>query len=155
MLRRFTGVLLFSIKAIAGCQTSVAPLVDDREQVLRILADLDNQSLTPEEHLENYTVDAVILPPDVVEERGHEAIRQHLAEASQGVQLDMKHEIVELTSFTDVVVVQGRVVGTAQPDGDPNAYPFETKNVLTFQRQADGGLKLWKVIFNGAPLSGE
>ena len=123
----------------------------DRETVVSILSDLDDPALLPAEQLKNYVSDAVILAPGQAEIRGHAAIEQHLADARQSARIEMRHDIVELSAFEDIVLVQGGATGTAQPHGDPNRYPFETKSQIMFKRMADGSLKIWKVIYNDAP----
>lgn len=115
------------------------------------MADLDDRTLSVEEQLANYSSDAVILAPDQAEIRGGAALREHLSEFGAGVELTTAHEIVELSSLRDMVVAQGKVTGTARPDGDPQTYSFETKNLILFKRAEGGDLKIWKVIYNAAP----
>lgn len=148
-LRGFSKAWVLALLTISACVD--ADRSSDREAVLAILADLDRQDLTPTEHLRNYLPDAVILPPGSGEVRGHDAIRQHLSEAQAGAAIEMIHQIVEMESSAYLVVVQGKVVGTAKPACDPNTYPFETKNIILFKRADDGALKIWKVIYNAAP----
>lgn len=156
MIRTF-AILATALWGMAACAPSTeAPLWDsaaDEAAVLTTFAALDDRSLSVEEQLTHYTDNAVILVPNETEIRGEAALRDHLSAFGQGVAITTQHEIVELTSFVEVVAVQGRVVGTAQPDGDPNIYNFETKNLILFERQEDGTLKIWKVIYNAAPVS--
>ncbi|MGF1543916.1 MAG: YybH family protein [Parvularculaceae bacterium] len=150
-------------RAVAACavvlltscahQTSSFDDARDARRVRAIFEDLDDRSLPAGEQIRNYTDDVVLLEPDEPEVRGLDALEARLSEFGRGVDLATSHEIVELTSFDDIVVVQGKVTGTAQPDGDPNAYAFETKNIIIFKRSRDGGLKIWKVIYNAAPVS--
>ncbi|MEM1380243.1 MAG: nuclear transport factor 2 family protein [Pseudomonadota bacterium] len=149
-LGRLCGMVLV-VMGCAGAPLPGAPADADRAMVEAVLADLDRTTLPAREHLRNYEPGAVILAPGLAEIRGHAAIEEHLAASQQGVSVTMRHEIVELTAFGDLVVAQGRVVGVAQPDGDANAYPFETKNIIMLRRQGDGTLKIWKVIYNAAP----
>jgi len=127
--------------------------IRDRQMVESILSNLDDLSLTPEQQLDNYLPDAVILAPEQKEIRGREALHNHLTVFGSTVDLILNHQIVELTSFENVVVAQGKVVGTAQPKGDVNRYPFETKNIILFKRQGPDDLKIWKVIYNSAPVA--
>lgn len=119
------------------------------------MADLDNSSLTTDQQLENYVSDAVILAPDQKEIRGVDALRAHLDGFGEDVDIKLNHQIVEIESFQDIVVTQGRVIGTAKPVNDPNIYPFETKNIILFKRDKDKALKIWKVIYNSAPVSAD
>ena len=124
---------------------------DDRSDVLSILAELDNPSLTPDQQLMNYREDAVILAPDQREIRGHGAIRRHLSEIKEAAVVHTTHQIVELSSFKEVVIAQGGVVGEARPVGASNPFFFETKNIILFKRADGDRLKIWKVIYNSAP----
>lgn len=133
---------------------SGAPTVDDSADltaVRKIFSDLDNRDLLPADQLKNYDQDAVILPPGETEIRGLAAIRRHLANVRDQAVVEMTHHVIELSSFADTVIVQGKAVGTAQPHGDPDKYPFETKNLILFRRAPDQSLKIWKVIYNQAP----
>ncbi|MGB3455447.1 MAG: nuclear transport factor 2 family protein [Litorimonas sp.] len=139
---------------LSACAQPTVPLPSaeaDQAGILAIFEALDDRSLTVDAQLLNYAPDAVILVPNEREIRGTDAVRQHLSEFGTAVDITTRHEIVEQKSYADVVIVQGRVVGTATPDGDPNTYPFETKNVIVFDRTEDNGLKISKVIYNAAP----
>jgi len=143
------GVLL----ALAACHNfSKAGTVDDEHEVERILADLDNLSLTTEQQLRNYSLDAVILAPDQKEIRGHEALKVHLDGFGANNDISLNHQIVELSSFDELVVAQGRVVGRYSPN-PTESHEFETKNVILFKRDTSETLKIWKVIYNSAPLN--
>ncbi|MEL7488571.1 MAG: hypothetical protein AAGJ87_15305, partial [Pseudomonadota bacterium] len=125
----------------------------DAESVRFVFSQLDDRSLSVEQQLRNYTRDAVILAPDQAAIRGAEDLRAHLSASGRGVAIQTRHEIVELKSLAELVVVEGKVTGTAQPDGDPNIYAFETKNIIIFKRTGEGALKIWKVIYNAAPVA--
>lgn len=147
----FAVCLMACSSADVSTDISSVSAQDDRKRVHTIFQDLDDRSLSVEEQLSNYSDEAVILVPNEAEIRGMEALRLHLSEFGQGVDLTTRHEIVEQRSLSDMVIVQGRVVGTAQPEGDPNIYPFETKNIILFEREGTEELKIWKVIYNAAP----
>lgn len=76
------------------------------------------------------------------------------AEASYGKTV-MTHEILSLNSYEEIVVVRGRVKGMFYPPDNVGGIAFETNNMMTFQRQQGGGLKIWQVIFNRIDLSNE
>ncbi|MFZ0268244.1 YybH family protein [Caulobacter sp.] len=73
------------------------------------------------------------------------------AEVSHG-RSNMTHEIVTLHSYSDMVLTRGRVKGTWHPANGGSPIPFETNNIITFRRTADGSLKVWHVIFNRVEL---
>ena len=133
---------------VARANTAVAT---DKEQVIKILADLDNTTIAPEKQLENYVSDAVLLAPELFEIRGKKALHEHLSNYANGVDLSMTHSLIELNSFAEVVIAQGKVVGYVRPHGKEEVWPFETKNIIIFRRQSDQSLKIWKVIYNAAP----
>jgi ketosteroid isomerase-like protein len=74
------------------------------------------------------------------------------AEATYG-RSQMKHELVTINSYPDMVLTQGRVKGEWHPADGAEPTPFETNNVITFRRLPDGSLKVWQVIFNRVELS--
>jgi ketosteroid isomerase-like protein len=76
------------------------------------------------------------------------------AEASYG-RSNMRHEIVTLHSYPDMVLTRGRVKGTWHPADGGAPTPFETNNMITFRRAADGSLKVRQVIFNRVELERE
>jgi len=143
-----TGILLTS-----SCQTSAISFDQDEAMVKAILSDLDSRDLSTNQQMENYLADAVLLVPDQKEIRGEAALKTHLDEFGSNENIEIKHQIVELDSFNDVVIAQGRVVGLFTADDEENSFPFETKNVILFKRSPSGDLKIWKVIYNAAPVS--
>ncbi|MHA7901469.1 MAG: Cif family virulence factor [Henriciella sp.] len=124
----------------------------DRQMVMEVFQRLDNISLPTDLKLLDYTRDAVILVPDEKEIRGLDEIEAHLSTFGNGVELQTKHSIVELTSFEEIIAVQGRVTGTARPHDQNDVFQFETKNLILFRRTSDDQLKVWKVIYNSAPV---
>ncbi|MGB6230911.1 MAG: nuclear transport factor 2 family protein [Litorimonas sp.] len=153
-MARTKRVSLIALAVIATSCNHSGPIDTDREDVLAILAALDDRSLSVEAQLENYREDAVILAPNEPEFRGTDAIREHLSGFGEGVEILTRHEIVNFDRFEDLIAVQGRVIGTAQPEGDTTIYEFETKNLILFRpTEKTGDLKIWKVIYNAAPAS--
>lgn len=151
-----TSGLLIAAAFLTSCATgsinSPADMDDaQRAEIVSVLAQLDDRTLSTDEQLENYLPDAVILPPGEAEIRGTDALRVHLDEFGSDADLTTQHEIVELDFIGTTALVQGRVVGTASPHGDPNTYDFETKNLIVLQPDEDGALKISRVIYNGAP----
>lgn len=98
-----------------------------------------------------YMDDAVILQPGQPVVRGRAAIIALMKQQAAGPALDMRHRIDEYTAFADIIVVQGGVTGMARPADGSGPFPFATKNLILFKRNAAGEPKIWKVIFNPAP----
>lgn len=151
---------LFSLGALAllmGCSSlnQLPPHQSDAALVAPILKALDDRSLSVEQQLSNYTDTAVVLVPGETEHRGLDALRVHLGSVGDGVELVTRHEVVELQSFQELVVVQGKVIGRALPQGAEEWFHFETKNLILFERQLGGGLKISRVIYNMAPPPSE
>lgn len=65
----------------------------------------------------------------------------------------MKHEIIDIHSFTTTVVTRGRAKGSFISSTGGNPLPFETNNMIVFNRQIDGALKIGYVIFNRIDLT--
>ncbi len=147
------GLLMASCSA-PNPNPSNAATWDDRAQVEAIFQSLDRIDQPVAVRVDDYTDDAVILVPGEREIRGHDAIAEHLGAIGVGVSLVTEHQIVELSSFETLVVVQGRVVGTATPDNSEETFAFETKNLILLRRRPDGELKIWRVIYNAAPAPG-
>jgi hypothetical protein len=76
------------------------------------------------------------------------------AEASYG-KLVMTHEVLTINSYESIVLVRGRVRGMFYGPDQGTGSPFETNNLMTFKRQADGSLRIWHVIFNRIDLNQE
>jgi ketosteroid isomerase-like protein len=140
-------LLALTFIVYANPLTSQEPTVLVEDEVKAIFAKLDNRAIPPADLLKEFTTDAVILPPNELEIRGSEKIKIHLKAAAQQTDLVMHYQIVELSDFHDIVVVQGKVIGTVQQ----GSISFETKNLIIFKRQ-EPNLKIWKVIYNAAPL---
>lgn len=136
-----------------SCQSSVATYSQDKVLVEAILRDLDNQSLSTKQQMENYLPEAVLLIPNQKEIRGELALREHLDEFGSNGNITINHQLVELSSFEDIVVAQGGVFGTFTPDDQDSGFPFETKNIILLKRMPTGDLKIWKVIYNAAPAN--
>ena len=116
----------------------------DTEMVKAILKNIDQN-----------VMDTSIYSDDIVHMgQGNRAItnkadlRKLLEAESMWGHSEMKHELISLQSYPDIVLTRGQVKGTYYPnDGSPTSQ-FETNNVIIFKRMNDGGLKVKEVIFN-------
>lgn len=139
--------------ATAKTRSDTSQFKNDESAVKKILLDLDNTSLTTEQQLQNYLSNAVILAPQQKEIRGTKALHAHLTEFKKNTNLKINHQIIELESFGEVVVLQGKVLGRVYSPESENYSNFETKNVIIFKRDDSNALKISKVIYNLAPAS--
>ncbi|MEM7762683.1 MAG: nuclear transport factor 2 family protein [Pseudomonadota bacterium] len=125
---------------------------DLREQVLTILAALDDQTLPVASQLALYSDDIVLLAPDAPAVRGTEALRAHLTAFAGNTGLTIRHELRHLDITADVVIAEGGVIGEVASQDDAPPYRFATHNLIVFKRHSDDSLTIWKVIYNAAPL---
>ena len=143
----FTSVACVSQAAVG--QTSIS--AQERAQISDILDRLDQLDLPLQQRLADYSDDAVILVPGESEIRGHSAIRTHLASFTDAITISTDHHIVELSRAGNLFIVQGGVTGTATlPTGDITQ--FATKNMILLRASDNNRLKIWKVIYNAAPV---
>lgn len=149
-------LLLMASASIAPAQT-IKPdmpaysVEDDTQKVRAILARIDAD-----------VGDTGIYADDVVHmAQGSRAItslaelRRVLQEEAKatGGRSRMKHELLTIHSYPDMVLTRGRVTGAWHPADGSAPSPFETNNIITFRREKDGSLKVWQVIFNRVDLS--
>jgi uncharacterized protein (TIGR02246 family) len=132
-------------------QTAIVDELADRQAAEQILATLDQTTLSAETLANLYLDDAIILQPGQAAVQGRDAIVELMEAQAAGPALDMTHRIDDFAAFGEVVVVQGGVEGVARPGDGSGPFPFETKNLILLKRDGEGGLKIWKVIFNSAP----
>ena len=60
----------------------------------------------------------------------------------------MNHEIVTVQSYAEIVVTRGKVKGIYYPNDSKESFPFETNNLIIFNRLGQGNLRIAQVIFN-------
>ena len=95
--------------------------------------------------------DIVLMPNGGAAIEGKAAYRQHVKDFYASGTIQIRHELIEVTSYPEVVIARGRAVGTYTPPGGSNANAFETKNLFVFRRLEDGNLEIWQIIYNDAP----
>lgn len=120
----------------------------DKVAITAILSILDNNSTDIEKKLEVWVDDLTHMAPDYPTITNKFDLRAHLKEQSSYGFSDMKHEIIEVHSYADLVLMHGKVTGTFFPASKENPVAFTTKNLFVFRRLSDQSLKIWKVIFN-------
>lgn len=126
--------------------------VDVRKQIEAILSVLDNNGISVEEQLEVYAHDVVHMAPGSEINFGKASLRKYLIGQRLNGEVKMRHSIVEIEPFEDVVLMRGEVIGTFYPKDKAPSITFRTKNLFVFS-QTDGALKIKKVIYNNSPLN--
>lgn len=149
-------ILLALVISASGCKNPAATRAGysaekDLEEVKRILKVMDNYGANLDTTMNVFSDDFVHMAQGRRAVTQKDTLRKILqAESSYG-ETKMVHEIVTIHSYEDMVLTRGSVKGTwTPPNGDP--VPFETNNIITFNREDDGALKVWQVIFNRVAL---
>jgi ketosteroid isomerase-like protein len=124
----------------------------DRAQVQAILAAHDRLQPAIEEYFASVAEDVLLLPNGAAAVEGKAAYRRNVEAfyASAG-NMRIRHDIVDLHAFSEVVIVRGRAVGTVEEPGQTPVTAFETKNLFVFRRTSAGKLQVWQIIFNDTP----
>ena len=147
--------ILGAVLILAACTAQPVPSQPDeaatKASIEAILAQLDQVERPAEELADLYTDDAVILRPGLPQVRGRDAVVALMEEQASGPELDMTHRLDEFRVHGDLIVVQGGVTGEARPADGSGPFAFATQNLILLKRQADGQLKIRRVIFNAAP----
>ena len=143
-VRSFT-VALVTLWCGVAQMAGATPPPSDRARVEAIFAAHDRQAPAIEEYLAAVADDVILMPNGGPAMEGKAAYRRNVEEFyKSGTQI--RHEVVAVYSYPEVVIVRGRAVGSYTADGKQQS--FETKNLFVFRRSPDGGLKVWQIIFN-------
>lgn len=141
-------VILISIQCTDNTDTPIYTKEQDQKSVMAILKILDDHSIITEEKMHLWVDDLVHMVPNQKIITNKNKLIDHIKEEKKYGFADMKHEITELHSYKEIVVMHGKVNGIFYPanNGAPNK--FSTKNLFVFRRMQDNTLKIWKVIYN-------
>ena len=112
----------------------------------------ENAAASLDAYLGHVADDVILMPNNATVIEGKAAYRKHIEDSLPHGQLVLRHELIAIYPFQDLVVARGRAIGTFTARGETTAHPFETKNIFLFRRSADG-LKVWQIIFNHSPVS--
>jgi ketosteroid isomerase-like protein len=139
-----------------GCRktpdTTHFSIEEDTKMVKAILKNIDDYTLDLDTKMSVYSEDVVHMAQGSRAITNKVDLRKVLeAEYSYGHSV-MTHEIVTLHAYHDMVLTRGKVTGSYHPGDGSTPIPFETNNIITFRRMADGTLKVWQVIFNRVSL---
>lgn len=120
----------------------------DQKSVQSILQILDDHTISTENKMQLWVDDLVHMVPNHSIITDKTSLIQHINGEKQYGFADMKHEITEMHSYKEIVVMHGKVTGTFYPANEGTPSNFSTKNLFVFRRMKDNSLKIWKVIFN-------
>lgn len=135
-----------------GCSHPPKPnLESDRQQVLRIFESIDKQVDGFDEHWAATADDIVYQAPGRATVEGKEAYKKQAIEFFTGGSLEIRHELVALESYSDVVIVRGRASGRFQPPGGTLIHPWKTKNLFVFRRSDAGKLQISQITVTTEP----
>ena len=125
----------------------------DRTRVEQILAAHDRLQPGLDEYMRSVAADVILMPNGGVAIEGKAAYLQHVKDFYASGSIQIRHEVIEVYSYPEVVIVRGRAVGKFTPPDGSTTNTFETKNMFVFRRLKDGNLEVWQIIFNDSPLS--
>ncbi len=144
------GLLLSLI--LFGCSHRAALNVEsDKQQVLRIFESIDKQVDGFQEHWAATADDIVYQAPGRPTVEGKEAYKKQAIEFFTGGSLEIRHELVALESYSDVVIVRGRASGRFQPPGGTIVHSWKTKNLFVFRRSDSGKLRISQITVTTEP----
>ena len=141
-------VLLTCLQCKDGENIPSFSLEQDRKSVQSILQILDDHSISTEDKMQVWVDDLVHMVPNHPIITDKPTLIQHINGEKQYGFADMKHQITEMHSYKEIVVMHGKVTGTFYPANKGKPSNFSTKNMFVFRRVEDNSLKIWKVIFN-------
>jgi ketosteroid isomerase-like protein len=142
--------MVAGLAAFASWQAVAGPAAD-RTRIEQILAAHDRLQPGLDEYMASVAPDIILMPNGGAAIEGKAAYLQHVKDFYASGTIRIRHEVIEVHSFAEVVIVRGRAVGTYTPPGGGNTNAFETKNMFVFRRLADGRLEVWQIIFNDTP----
>lgn len=146
-------LVLFVAVAVA-CLASLPVSADaaaDRTRIEKILAAHDKLQPGLDEYMAAVATDIILMPNGGAVIEGKAAYLQHVKQFYASGTIQIRHELIEVYSYPEVVIARGRAVGSFTPHGGSTPSNFESKNVFIFRRAKNGNLEVWQIIFNDAP----
>jgi ketosteroid isomerase-like protein len=123
----------------------------DRTRIEQIFAAHDRLQAGLDEYMAAVANDVILMPNGGAAIEGKAAYLQHVKDFYASGTIQIRHELIEVYSYPEVVIARGRAVGKYTPPGGGAANAFETRNLFVFRRLKDGNLEVWQIIFNDAP----
>jgi ketosteroid isomerase-like protein len=143
-------VVAVAVACLASWPAS-ADTASDKARIERILAAHDRLQPGLDEYMASVAGDIILMPNGGAAIEGKPAYLQHVKDFYASGTIQIRHELIEVYSYPEVVIARGRAVGKFTPNGGSTTSAFETKNVFIFRRVANGNLEVWQIIFNDAP----
>lgn len=151
-MNKISIILLSALTVACGQLNTVSDARSDELQILKIFSLADNQTMEGlKKYMEYVAQDMILMPHDHLAVEGKPAYRKHIEQSWTLGGTAIKHELIEFSSYKDIVIARGRAVGHFRPDGSTDIYDFATKNVFIFRRNDAGELRVWQIIFNMEP----
>jgi len=138
--------------ALLSLNASANPATD-KTRIEQILAAHDKLQPALDEYMAAVANDIILMPNGGAAIEGKAAYLQHVKDFYASGTIQIRHELIEVYSYPEVVIARGRAVGKYTPPGGGAANAFETKNLFVFRRLKDGNLEVWQIIFNDAPAA--
>jgi ketosteroid isomerase-like protein len=124
----------------------------DKENVIQILSVLDDHEASMADKLALWTDDLVYLAPGQEAIASKETLEAHFEDQNRHGHSEKKHQILELHSYDQIVMVRGQIDGTYYPKGAGRPAQFRNKTLFIFKRQPDQSLKIWRAMYNHEPF---
>lgn len=139
---------------LAACAPAETPAdtTADREAI-NALAEQEMQTLNAgdiEAHLATHTADAVVMPPEMPEARGHEAIRAVLEQLHGQFDVEGTYTAKQTTVVGDIAYQQLAFDMTLTPKGEGEPISDVGKGLHVLRRQPDGSWKIVVDIWNAS-----
>lgn len=150
-MKHITLLIMLSLFLFGCGHTAELNPESDKQQVLRIFESIDKQVAGFDEHWAAISDDIVYQAPGSATVEGKAAYKKQAIEFFTGGSLEIRHELVELESYSDVVIVRGRASGRFQPPGNTTIYPWKTRNLFVFRRADAGKLLISHITVTPAP----
>ena len=145
------AIVLSLVAAVAMAGPRSRDFTNDKARIQAVFAAHDKLAPGLDEYMRSVADDILLMPNGGKIVEGKSAYRQHVMDFYASGTIQIRHEIVEVHSFPEVVIARGRAVGTFTPPGGGATNAFETHNLFVFRRLENGELRVWQIIFNNAP----
>ncbi len=137
-----------ALLASAALGAEVPP--SDEDLVAQMVTELDRCAREKDlEKFLSYSLDDVVaLGPGEPAVVGKQAVREWYRVFYASFDIDMRHKPLETASFGDVVITRGDSTGRMRSVRGGDSIEVNDKYLFVLKRQADGSLKVWRVMFN-------
>lgn len=149
MLAIFISTAIAALVSLTASADSTA----DRSRIEQILAAHDRLQPGLDQYMAAVASDVILMPNGAAAIEGKAAYLQHVKDFYASGDIQIRHELIEVYSFPEVVIARGRAVGKFTAPGATVTNSFETKNMFVFRRLGNGNLEVWQIIYNDAPAT--